>query len=746
MRKRVPVASVDILSNGRPGCVSRLAFTLKRHLEGASLRIAQDKLAQGLGYRHLTEMVHEGKGDSAAFPPMGAITLRDIEQTFAWGLHRKCNMGYLAALRIAEKLDLSQLKVYQFTKDALLSQSEDLRSAFLKQEAISQAELQASPVAAELVTAGAPSFSYAVNFDGELRLFQMNTLVESTQSLLPQLSELLADEEDLEGRTPEVRRLNYLRDELIASHWCPLREAVRSGFTPEGVSIAILTNKSGDFRGRCVYFEGIGGLVPRIHQDDGVYEDIVMILADRAAYGDVESLSEEGAHSGTVVFKAGEDGKGMTIFSHISDERISLDGKVKAVYDGDEAMYRLDPRALEVSTNLHQLIDNGHADKVKVDTSLLIQLNQVTYRDSRFMVDMRISLSGENHTGFDSNGKLVAKSVHNQKFCGESMHVGEQILVRDQPWLREEDVPAFIIPPAAFPSYKKDFRDPTKTTFQRSIFDKSVPQWVTTVHHAFDDAWNRASRAPYHHASDFQKALYSPDKGLAELLPQAIRFFLQFRDHEAALTTTLDLAHKVERLALVAHGIDDASTRATLDSLHASAVTQLKTAAAQILPPEANFLTALVRHGIDSVLIHGWLVLAVAGIPLRELLRAVPSEATLTAKLAKVSVKSVYSRVISALVLGPAFNLGGKTLDAPETVSDEVLLTVANGILEKKVLAEEAYRVTTQLQSALDKNSMTLTWIGAVGGAEKVLFERRKDAHDSGYLSVGNRLVFPNDR
>ena len=347
MRKRVPVAPVDITSNGRPGCISRLAFALKKQLEGTSLRDAQDKLAQGLGYRHLTEMVHEGKSVAVAFPAMGSITLRDIEQIFAWGLHRKCDIGFLVALRIARKLDLTQLKVYQFTKDALLNEGGDPRSAYLEKEALSLIELQNSPITAELVAAGAPSFSYAVNFDGkELRLFQMSTLIEPAQSLLPKLNELLDDDEDRENQAPEIRRLNYLRNGLLALHWTPLREAVCCGFVPDGMSIAILTNKSGEFRGRCIYFEGLGGLVPRIHQDDGVYEDIVTILAGHVANGEVESLSEEGAYAGAVVFKPGEDGKGITVFSHVSDDRFSQDCKIKAVYDGDEPLYRVDPRAI----------------------------------------------------------------------------------------------------------------------------------------------------------------------------------------------------------------------------------------------------------------------------------------------------------------------------------------------------------------------------------------------------------------
>lgn len=730
MRKRVPVAPLDFTSNGRPGHISRLAFALKRELVGASLRIAQDTLAQGLGYRHLSEMQQAAKSDSLVFPQVGSITLWDIQQIFAWGLHRKCNISYLAALRITQGLDFTPLKVYEFTQDALLRERGDLRSTLLKKEAISHLELQASPVAAELVDAGAPPFSYAVNFDGEeLRLFQMGTLVESVQSLLPNLNELLDDDEDLGGQKLETRRLNYLRDELIASHWCPLKEAVRCGFVPEGLSIAILTNKAGEFRGRALYFEGLGGLVPRIHQDDGIYEDIVRIAASGVVNGHVEGVSEEGAHAGAVVFKAGDDGQGMTIFGHISDDRFSLDHKIKAVYGGDESLYRVDPRAHEVCTKLHQLIDSGRADNVKVESSLLIMLNQVTYRDSRFMLDM--SMSGENRVGFDSNGVLVAKSVYNQKFCGETMTVGDQMLVRDQPWLREEDVPAFILPPAAFPTYSKFLLDRSKVPFLHPFLDKPVPQWVTTVHHAFDGAWRRASRAPYQHHNDFQEALYAPHKGLADLIPLAIRFFKQFPDYDVVLTRTLAI---------------DTSVRETPAGLHAEAVLQLESAANVTLQPEANFLSALVQNGIGSPLIHGWLVLAAAGIRLRDILHGALDMATLTAKLAQVSAASIYSRVISALVLGPAFSKDEKTPDAPEGISDEVLLTVANAVLEEKVLPEEAYRVTIQSQSAVDKNSMTLTWIGTVGAAEKALSEHRSDAHGAAYLSVGSRLVFPSNR
>ncbi|MFK3797109.1 hypothetical protein [Pseudomonas sp. NPDC088444] len=745
MRKRIPVILADIELNERPGPISPLAYVVKKHLEEKSLASAQKKLALGMGYRNYSELLQEGRSDHCDFPPMGSITLHDIEQVFAWGIHTKCGVAYLSALRLARKMDFTKLSIYGYTKDAavedvLLPQTEE------RQSVLSDVGLQNSPITAELIAAGAPPFSYALKASGQdPQLFQMALLVNEAAGLFSQLDERLEEEFGSDGLSAEHRRGRYLRDCLVTSHWGSLKQAIREGFVPAGMSIAVLANSAGEFRGRAVYFEGVGGVVPRIHHDDGVYEDIFWIMVGRTPSSNIEAPSVEGERKGATVFKPDPNGKGRTVYSHVSDTRFALDQiQIKAIYGGDEDLYRLVPKAANIASKIHRLIDTGQSEQVRIEPSMLIKLNHITYRDARFDGSMAMSVGGTFNNGFAADGTLVPKTPANQRFCGEIMRMGEQPLVRDQPWLREDEVPGFLIPAEAFRATSVGFaKGSGASPIIHPSFDRPVPHWATNVHHAFEAAWDRVKRAPFLAVDDFLAAQHEPDRGLSELLPRAVAFHEEFHFAEAIIVLSDAREHALRELrkGLLGRGaVDNSHLHATVKALDSALLALLNALAVIPLSAEADFRPVLISKELTSPHAHAWLVSAATGQPMSDLLRTDIDPTAYSATLSGTDIRKVYSRVISALVLGPAFNVDRRTLKPRVLLSEEVIFSVAYAVLDKKVPLDDAYATAIQLQKAVSKHEQTLTLIGIIGGAERAQIERRRDAAAGGFLHVGSRL------
>lgn len=739
MRKRIPVAPCDIDLNGRPGCISRLAFQVKKLAQGGALKLgeAQRFLSLGFGYRHFPELVEAGRSGAERFPDRGTIALRDIRQTFAWGIHRKCSISFLDAIRLAEKVDFKQLKIFEYTVDCALEKYSGTGSMLILDEYGSYlADPLTSSTAAELIAAGAPPFSYTVKrTDAGPVLQKMADLVDAAQELPKDLVEILAEENAYAQLDAETRREAYFRHELVVGQRISLLTAVREGFVPEGVSVCILTNRHGDFRGRSVYFEEIGGLVPRIHRDGGVYEDVARIATGGIVSGTIEGPSQEGSLEGTLIMRGDE---GPTIITHVSDDRFNLDDAVaKAVYAGDEELYRVQPYQRGLVQRLNQLIDEGKLDEVKVDPTMLIKLDGVVYRDGRFETRPIISLTPP--PPLFEGTTFTPQTAENQHFCGETMSLDDQPLVRDQGWLREDDVPEFILDPRAFESYQRpdSLMSDRGVVFLHPMFFGLVPEWATKVYHQFNRAWEKAKAEPFFDLDNPMPQFNAPDGGLSWLLAKAIRHMpsgTSPADLEAPVIRTLRRAADINKQALQASGI-------TLDQDLLQSFTELHDKALQELVHRGNTDgLALQSIGIENPIVAGWLSLAGQGIPLQQLVQ--PDFYELRDKTTD-SVEHgaiYYGRVIAALILGPCFDSTGQSMDTSPVASDEVLLTVAHKVFQGEITPSNALVGTQQLQRAVDKAEQTMLRIGRVATAEKELSSRAKAARSAGFLSVGREL------
>ena len=432
MRNRIPVSPSDIKENGRPGAISRLAFQIKASLQPQQkLHVAQKLLCAALGYRHLKEIQIVAATQAEPFPAPGSIKRADIIRVLCQGLHHKGGLSLELAEALAQTLDIEQLSVYQATVEALAANRPNTTAVMTDEFHSIALDPFMTPYTRPLIEAGAPAYTFAVRADGQAVLF--DDLVEACKRLPKNLAEELSQKDQYKDLSDDAERVaRFFKDELIPNCYKPVSELVRKDRRlPDGYSLTMLFNSKGEYRGRCIRADWAHGLFPSVRLGLGIYDDLELLLRGRIIQKYVAETSHEGNFNDRVVI----NGKVFTdVHSPIAK------GVPAFTYRGDEQLFTF--RYGRAPEWMHMAADEGRHSDIHADPDELRPLHDICLADERFGMTRS--------TPTDSkiiivDGKLSDPTEDDLVLCGNTFIHQHQVLVRDQPWLRPDDIPAFVL-------------------------------------------------------------------------------------------------------------------------------------------------------------------------------------------------------------------------------------------------------------------------------------------------------------